>query len=59
MYKILGAQIDDGKMLVTVKDSPNFMTYYYYTEEFEHIPDPRLKEYLQKRKIFIMNGNYN
>ena len=58
MYKILGTEIDDGKLLIKIRNYNDHTTLLYYTDEIEHIPDPQLKEFLQKRQHFIENGNY-
>lgn len=58
MYKILGTEIEDDKLLITVRNYHDHTTLLYYEEEINHIPDKQLKEYLQKRLPFIKTGNY-
>lgn len=54
-YKILGTEIDDGKLLIKIKNYHDHTTLLYYIDEIEHIPNLSLKEFLMKRKPFLEN----
>jgi len=58
MYKILGTEIDDGKLLIKVKDFATNKTFLYYVEEIEGMHHSNLKMFLQKRMHFIKSGAY-
>ena len=58
MYKILGTEIDDSKLLIKVKDLAANRTFLYYVEEIEGMHPSNLKMFLQKRLHFIKSGAY-
>jgi len=58
LYKILGTKIDDGKLLIKVKDLAANQTFLYYVEEIEGMHHSNLKTFLQKRLHFIEGGAY-
>jgi len=58
VYKILGTEMDDGKLLIKVKDLAANKTFLYYAEEVEGMHHSNLKIFLQKRLHFIKSGAY-
>jgi len=58
VYKILGTEMDDGKLLINVKDRATNKTFLYYAQEIEGMHHSNLKIFLQKRLHFIESGAY-
>lgn len=58
MYKILGTETEDEKVLIKTLDKRDGSKYLYYEEEVRYIPDAGLRKFLNRRLYFIVEGNY-